>query len=195
MSAGEVLAEVERDRVFYEESGGGVTLSGGEPLQQAEFAEKLLRLCRERGIHTAVDTCGHALPAIFERIAGLVDLFLFDLKLIDAQRHREYTGGGNDLILKNLRWLAGRGSNVVARVAIIPTCTDSDENLSDIARLAGSLGLRRVSLLPYHRIAMDKYQRLGLDYRMGTVEPPSPARMNAIAAEFTRQGLEVRIGG
>lgn len=195
MSAGEVLGQIERDRVFYEESGGGVTLSGGEPLQQGTFGEILLRLCRARGIHTTVDTCGYTAPGVLERIAAFVDLFLFDIKLIDPQQHREYTGVANDLILSNLNWLVTHNRNVILRVPVIPACTDSDENLSAIVRLARSLGLRRIHLLPYHRIAMDKYQRLGLEYKMGTTVPPSPARMNAIAAGFAREGLEVRIGG
>ncbi len=195
MSAAAAMERIERDRVFYEESGGGVTLSGGEPLQQAGFAEKLLRLCRASGIHTTVDTCGYAAPAVLERIAEFADLFLFDVKLIDPQRHREYTGVANDVILTNLSWLVTHKRNVVLRVPIIPACTDSDENLRAIACLARSLELRRIHLLPYHRIAMDKYQRLGLTYKMGTAVPPSPARMNAISAGFARAGLEVRIGG
>lgn len=195
MSTDEVLAAVERDRVFYEESGGGVTLSGGEPLQQPQFAERLLRACRERGIHTAVDTCGYAPAASFQRVAEHVDLFLFDLKVIDPERHREFTGVTNDLILNNLRWLAEKGKNVILRVPVIPGYTDSGANMGAISALARTWRLPRIDLLPYHRIAMDKYQRLRLEYRLGTIAPPTAARMKAIADDFTHQGFGVHIGG
>jgi pyruvate formate lyase activating enzyme len=194
-SVEEVLAQVERDRVFYEESGGGVTLSGGEPLHQSGFAAALLAACRERGIHTTLDTCGYAPAATFQRVAEFVDLFLFDLKVIDGARHREMTGAPNDSILVNLRWLAEHRLPVVVRVPVIPGCTDDADNLAAIRTVVRSLGLPRVDLLPYHRVAMDKYKRLGLEYRMGAAVPPSAERMQAIAADFARPGLDVRIGG
>ena len=195
MSVAEVLRQVDRDRVFHDESGGGVTLSGGEPLQQPDFAEALLRQCRTRGIHTAVDTCGYIPTSVLERVAEFVDLFLFDVKLMDSTRHKEYTGVTNESILKNLDRLVARKSNVILRVPVIPACTDDADNLAAIARLANAHGLKRVSLLPYHQIARDKYRRLGLTYRMGTKEPPSTARMEAIARSFEREGLEAHIGG
>ena len=194
-SVADVLAKVERDRVFYEESGGGVTLSGGEPLQQGDFAAALLSACRDRSIPTALDTCGYAAPDVFQRVAAQADLLLFDLKVIDAGRHRELTGAGNELILANLRWAATHGKAVIARVPVIPGCTDDAANLAEIAAVARSLDLTRVDLLPYHRIAMDKYRRLHRDYRLEAIAPPSPERMQAIADDFARQGLRVRIGG
>lgn len=195
MRVDEVLAKIERDRVFYEESAGGVTLSGGEPLQQARFAEEVLGACRARGVHTVLDTCGYAARSAFERVAEHVDLFLFDLKIIDRDQHRAFTGVTNDVILDNLRWLAEQKSEVVVRVPIIPGCTDSESNLAAISALARSLGLTRVDLLPYHRIARDKYKRLHREYPLDEVVPPPTARMQAIATEFARQGLGVRIGG
>ncbi len=195
MSVGEVLHQVERDRVFHDESGGGVTLSGGEPLQQPDFAEALLRGCRVRGIHTAVDTCGYVPTTVFGSVAEFVDLFLFDVKLMDSARHQEYTGVTNELILKNLEWLVANKSNVILRVPVIPSCTDDEANISAIVRLAKSHGLTRISLLPYHQIARDKYRRLGLTYKMGTKQTPSNARMQAIARSFEREGLDAHIGG
>jgi len=195
VSVGTLLSHVERDRVFYEESGGGVTLSGGEPLQQPRFAERFLRACRDRGIHTALDTCGYAPAESFRRVAEYVDLFLFDLKVIDRDRHRESTGVPNDLILANLRWLAEQKRPVIVRVPVIPGHTDGEENLAAISKLAQSLGLSRVDLLPYHKIAADKYRRLHLDYRMGGAETLPAQRMSEIAKSFSHDGFRVRIGG
>lgn len=191
----DLLKKVERDRIFYEESGGGVTLSGGEPLQQSAFAEQFLAAARERGIHTALDTCGYASPAAFQRVTRHVDLFLFDLKVLDSQRHRELTGAPNQPILENLRWLAGQNKPVILRIPVIPCCTDSSANLDAIADLARSLHLPRIDLLPYHRIAADKYRRLHLENRMGAASPPPAERMQAIADNFARKGFSVRIGG
>jgi pyruvate formate lyase activating enzyme len=195
MTVDDVLANVERDRMFYEESGGGVTLSGGEPLQQPEFTEALLRACKLRGIHTAVDTCGFATAASLQRIAPHVDLFLFDLKVIDPIRHREVTGASNDVILNNLEWLAKSTSEVVIRVPVIPGFTDDEANLCAICDVARSSAIRRIDLLPYHRIAMDKYQRLKIDYRLATLAPPTADRMNSIAGYIAGHGIDVRIGG
>ena len=195
MSVEEVLTKVERDRVFYDESGGGLTLSGGEPLQQAAFAQRLLAECRARGIHTALDTCGYAPAATFRRVAEHVDLFLFDVKVVDRERHRELAGVPSDPILENLCWLAQQDKQVVVRVPIIPGCTDDDANLAAICALARSLGLARIDLLPYHRIARDKYKRLHRDYRMEAVAPPPAERMRAIAEDLAREGFGVRIGG
>lgn len=195
MTVAEVLAKAERDRVFYDESGGGVTLSGGEPLMQPEFAEKLLIALKERGIHTAVDTCGYVSTVVLTRIAHFVDLFLFDIKVIDCDRHVVLTGVRNELILKNLAFLASQHGNVVVRVPVIPGFTNDGANLSAICALTQAHGIKRVDLLPYHNIAKDKYQRLGMEYRLADVVPPTPERMHEIADELSRTGVEVRIGG
>ena len=191
----DVLADVERDRIFYEESGGGMTLSGGEPLQQPEFTLALLEACKARGIHTALDTCGLAPAPSFQRIAKHVDLFLFDLKIIDGDRHRELTGAANAVILENLEWLAKTKSEVVIRLPVVPGYTDDEANLSAICAVARSSAVRRIDLLPYHRIAMDKYQRLKMDYRLARLAPPTAERMNVIAEYVKGHGLDVRIGG
>lgn len=195
MTTADLLAKVERDRAFYEESAGGVTLSGGEPLLQSAFAAEFLAACRAVGISTALDTCGYAPSAQFQRVAEHVDLFLFDLKVLDPARHRELTGVANDCILENLRWTAQQRKPVIVRVPVIPGCTDSAANLDAISALAGSLGLRRIDLLPYHRIARDKYQRLHREYRLADILPPSAERMRSLAAGFSDKGFSVRIGG
>lgn len=191
----DLVRKIERDRVFYEESGGGVTLSGGESLHQAGFAEKLLQSCRAHGIHTVLDTCGYAPPEVFRRVAEQVDLFLFDLKIIDREQHRKSTGAANDYILQNLRWLAGTKREVIVRVPVIPGYTDSESNLSSISQFVRALGLKRIDLLPYHRVAADKYRRLHLEYRLGEVALPTAERINAIAHGFAREGFGVHIGG
>lgn len=195
MSVGEVVEAVERDRIFFEESQGGVTLSGGEPLMQAQFTAALLAACKQRGMHTTLDTCGYGSRDALARVAPHVDLFLYDLKLADPDKHRLFTGVSNALIVENLAWLAQQGKQVIVRVPVIPGTNDDDENLTGIAQIAGRLGLKKIDLLPYHRIAMDKYKRLHQDYRLSTVLPPSAERMQAIAARLTDQGFGVRIGG
>ncbi len=143
----ELLAEVERDRDFYQDSGGGVTFSGGEPLMQPTFLASALAACKARELHTTVDTTGFAPNATLRDVARHTDLFLYDLKLMDTERHRAYTGASNELILDNLRTLAELGSEVVIRIPLIPGITDTEENLTAIGDFVHSLGLGRVSLV------------------------------------------------
>jgi pyruvate formate lyase activating enzyme len=195
MSVEEVLAEVEKDVIFFDESGGGVTLSGGEPLLQPDFAEALLRGCRERGIHTALDTCGLAAIDALQRVARYVDLFLFDLKLLDAARHRQYAGADNGTILRNLEALATSGCNTVVRFPVIPGINDSSGDTAQMIAFLTRLGLRRIDLLGYHKIGADKYRRLKMEYRLDTVEPPNDTYLQDLALQFQREGFTVRIGG
>jgi len=195
MSVPDVLAEVLKDELFFDESGGGITLSGGEPLMQASFVEALLVACRNRRLRTAVDTCGHAPTEVLRRVRENVDLFLYDLKLMDSDRHRQFTGVGNALILRNLKMLAEDGSAVIMRIPVIPGVNDDADNLSALSAFLLPLGLRRIDLLPYHRIASDKYNRFHLPYTMGGVDPPTAEHMQAIAARLGRDGFNVRIGG
>ena len=195
MSVPEVLAEVSKDRVFFEESGGGVTISGGEPLMQGTFVDSLLAGLRARRIPTVLDTCGMADPDLVARVSENVDLFFYDLKLMDPEKHRQYTGMGNDLILENLKRLAERKSAVVVRVPVVPGVNDDDANLDALVAFLKPLGLRKIDLLPYHRMGSDKYHRLHLSYRMEGTVPPSDGRMESLAARLTRDGFIVRIGG
>jgi pyruvate formate lyase activating enzyme len=196
MTVGQVVAELERDRVFYDQSGGGVTFSGGEPLLQAGFLLALLQECRASGLHTALDTCGFAPWEVLDRVRESVDLFLYDVKLIDEARHRYYTGVSNAPILDNLQALAQRGQAIVLRVPILPGINDDEETVRQIGALAASLPhLRGVDLLPYHRAGIEKYGRLDQDYRLPELCPPSAEQVEAIAHLLAGYGLEVRIGG
>ena len=194
-TVGAVIEEVLRDRVFYEESGGGVTFSGGEPLAQPEFLEALLEACRAAGIRTAVDTCGFAPRECLLALAPLVDLFLFDVKLVDDARHRDLTGLAAAPILENLRALAAVHGNVWIRIPVVPGHTDAESDIAATASLvAGLPGVRQVSLLPYHRTGAAKSRRLGREYPLDALAPPSPERLAQLATLFHRHGLAVRIG-
>ena len=195
MSVPDVLAEVLKDEVFFDESGGGITVSGGEPLMQVSFVEALLAACHIRRLRTALDTCGYAPSGVIRRVCENVDLFLYDLKLMDSERHRQFTGVGNELILQNLKTIAKHGSAVIVRFPVIPGVNDGADNIDALSAFLLSLGLTRIDLLPYHRIASDKYQRLHLPYRMERVDPPTAEHMQAIAARLGRDGFNVRIGG
>jgi len=196
MTAEEVVAEVLRDRVFYEDSGGGATFSGGEPLLQPRFLEAALRGCRAADIHTAVDTCGFAPKEDLLAAARLTDLFLYDLKFMDDARHARYTGASNERILDNLRALGAVHDNIWIRVPIVPGLNDGAPDLDALARFAASLpGVRQVNVLPYHEGGASKSPRVGKAYRLGDAAPPSRESMAAVAARFADHGLNVKIGG
>ena len=192
----EVVAEVSKDRVFYDQSGGGVTFSGGEPLAQPDFLHALLTACRQSGFHTVVDTCGYAPFEDFERIYDLTDLFLFDIKIVDEQSHTKYTGVSNVLVLENLRRLVKKGPGVQIRIPLIPGITDTEENLRAVRSLLSDLpGINGVSLLPYNRFGEDKRRRFNLDDRLGGLKMQSTVDVESIATDFSTQGYDVKIGG
>jgi pyruvate formate lyase activating enzyme len=196
MTVEEVLAEVLKDRVFYDESGGGATFSGGEPLLQAPFLKGLLEACRAAGVHTAVDTCGFAPWDDLLAVAPLTDLFLYDLKDMDEQRHVQYTGASSVPILDNLRALGRVHDHIWIRVPVLPGLTDDDAHLEAMARFAASIaGVRQVNLLPYHKAGIRKFAQVGKAYRLERLAPPSPQRMEDVAARFRAFGLQVRVGG
>jgi len=192
----QVMTEIERDIPFYDESGGGVTFSGGEPLFQLDFLLALLRACREKEIHTAVDTCGFTPWETLDDIREYVDLFLYDLKLMDDAKHQEFTGVSNKLILENLQALSLRGHNVILRVPIIPRINDDDENIRQTGAFAAALPhLNRVDILPYHYAAVEKYKRLNKVYGLPETRSPSDERITEIAQVLRGFGLHVKIGG
>ena len=192
-----VIAEIEKDIAFYDESGGGVTLSGGEPLMQPDFVYALLQSCKERDIHTAVDTSGLANWKTMQRIAEYVDLVLYDLKLMDSERHRRFTGVPNELILANLRALAAlHVPTLVVRVPIIPGINDDDENVRQLGQFVASLARPpQISLLPYHKAGLAKYARLNRVYALPATPSPSDERITEIATTLQGFGTSVRIGG
>jgi len=193
LTVGELVAEIERDLVFFEESGGGVTLSGGEPLAQPRFVSALLGACRDRGIPTALDTCGYAHSAVFLDVALAADLVLFDLKLMDPARHKQYTGVGNRRILANLEALVARGRPVTVRIPVMPGINDSDDDIRQFTRYLTGLPASQVELLPYHHVGAGKYKRLGLTYRLPAAPQPTEADLARFSDALTRAGLKVRV--
>jgi pyruvate formate lyase activating enzyme len=192
----EVMVDVLRDRIFFQDSGGGVTFSGGEPLAQPEFLRALLTASRGHGLHTAVDTCGFAPRENLLGLAPLVDLFLFDVKLIDDARHRDLTGLPTGPILDNLRALVDAHPSVWIRVPIVPGHTDDEADVAAIAALVGELPrVHHVSLLPFHATGGAKARRLGRPAPLESLAPPPPERMETLAGLFRERGLAVSIGG
>jgi pyruvate formate lyase activating enzyme len=195
MTVSEIIAEAERDLVFFDESGGGVTFTGGEPLGQPELLEGLLHACRERRIHTTIETCGAAARENVLRIGGLADLILYDLKLLDPARHRLYTGAPNRNILENLEALVAAGHPVTVRIPVVPGVNDGANQVRVACDYLSGLHGTRVELLPYHRAGAEKYRRLGREYRMEQTAAPTDAAMAAIAAEMAVAGIAVKIAG
>jgi pyruvate formate lyase activating enzyme len=181
--------------VFWDESGGGVTFSGGEPLAQPRFLDSLLEACREKRINTVVETCGLAEKVVLLELSEKVGLFLYDLKILDPTKHKEYTGVPNDSILANLEALAQRNKPVVVRFPIIPEINDDSGNIRQMIALLSRLQLWRIHLLPYHQTGTEKYKRLGLGFRLADVKAPPASLVATIAQEFERAGFNVRIGG
>jgi pyruvate formate lyase activating enzyme len=185
-----------RDRIFFDESGGGVTISGGEPLAQPAFVIEALRLLRSEGVHTALDTCGFGRWPDLRDAAAHASLVLYDLKLMDPARHRAATGVSNELILANLRALAGVHPAIWIRIPVIPGVNDDDGNVEAAADFVHSVpGIRQVDLLPYHPTGEAKFARLGLDYALQGTTPPDRGRLEHLAARFRARGLSTTIGG
>ena len=183
-TAEEVIAEVEKDKLFYKNSGGGMTLSGGEPLYQLEFALELLKLAKERGIHTAIETCGAVSADKILAVSEFTDLFLYDFKEGDTARHREFTGVGNELILKNLKLLSDMGKSIILRCPIIPGCNDRDEHYRAIAEIANSHdGITHIEIEPYHALGEGKYE--ALDRGVHHFEQPSDETVAAIIEKIS----------
>lgn len=192
----EVAAEVGRDRMAYEESGGGVTFSGGEPLAQAAFLLACLEACRRAGLHAAVDTCGFCGREAVLAVAQRADLLLWDVKTLNSARHLALTGAPLEPILANLAAVARLGVPIWLRVPVIPGLTDDEAGIAAIARLAAATpNMRRVSLLPYHRTAAGKRARLSRGDPLAGVAAPPRERMEALAAVFAPLGVETTIGG
>jgi pyruvate formate lyase activating enzyme len=203
MTVEEVLAEAIKDRVFYEDSGGGVTFSGGEPLMQGEFLGVLLQGCKSAGLHAAIDTCGYAPQEELLDLAALADLVLYDLKVMDDGQHRRLTGVSNAAILDNLRALGRVHRNIWIRVPVIPGVNDGPENMEAIAREAAALpGVRQINLLPYHKTGSHKSAAVPLVLASASapldaarIAEPSDESMERMAAAIRVSGLSVKIGG
>ncbi len=196
VSVDEVMHEIVRDRVFYDRSSGGATFSGGEPFLQHEFLMALLEACKRLGIHTAVDTSGCTSPSILERAAPFVDLFLYDMKVMDDQKHTAFTGVSNVLLLENLRRLTAWGKEVIVRIPVIPGLNDDPENIRRSGEWLSSLRtIREVHVLPYHTSGTEKYARLGRRYALGATPTPDQLHLATILNELRHHISRVTLGG
>jgi len=207
MTAEEVMQELERDRVFYDESAGGVTFSGGEPMLQEAFLVELMKSCTLRGIHTALDTSGYATREAMASVAKVTDLILFDLKLMNDGLHRKYTGVSNVPILENLKFLVKAGKNIMIRFPVIPGITGTIENVGEMKSFisgelmkissptATSSQNLQLSLLPYHSMAREKYRRFFKTDHLADLPALNSDDLIPMQKEFEAIGLKVSIGG
>ncbi len=195
VTVGEVLDEVEKDRIYFRRSGGGLTLSGGESMCQPDFAEALLQEAHERGINTAIETTACAPWETVARLLVHLDTVLLDIKHMDSNKHREFTTQPNELILENAQKIAHSGVNLIVRVPVIPTFNDTPEEISAIARFAHSIGVKHMHLLPYHRFGYDKYVGLNREYLMGDLPTPTDEKMHTLLDAANAQGVIAQIGG
>ena len=187
-----VMQEIRRDILFYDQSDGGVTFSGGEPLCQAEFLLELLRACGKAGIHRAVDTSGYAAWEVLQPIAAETDLFLYDLKIMDSGKHEAYTGVENGLILANLVKLMQRGNRGIVRMPLIPGINDDAENLHAMGRfLASAGGSWPVNLLLFHQMQKSKYEKLHREYKLAEAVMPTAEQLEAAILILRSYGLQV----
>ena len=196
LSVNELMTEIKKELIFFDESGGGVTFSGGEPMQQALFLEQMLDACREQEIHTAVDTSGLVSTDTFDSLINKPDLFLYDLKLIDNDLHKKYTGVSNVLILKNLETLNKLRKEVHIRIPLIPGITDTTKNINGIIGLLNQLpNINKVNLLPYHTIAEAKYDKLKITNQMKGIKEEAEENNYEIKKLFTDAGFDTSMGG
>jgi len=193
--ADDIMGKIEKDRVFYDESGGGVTFSGGEPLVQMNFLLKILMECKKSKIHTTVDTCGETSWKNFEKIIDYVDLFLYDLKIIDNVLHNKYTGVSNKRIHDNLKKLIESGKQIEIRIPLIPNITDTDINLNNLIDFISSLKIKpSVILLPYNPLNRDKLDRFCLENKLGKLKVQPRKKIFDIKQRFVMNGIDAIIG-
>jgi pyruvate formate lyase activating enzyme len=196
MTVHEVLNAVGQDRAFYETTGGGVTLSGGEPTLQFDFCRELLRQLKKEGIHTAVETSGYAEWRIIHELAELTDLFLYDIKSVDRKKHLAFTGVPNDVILMNLQRLIQLGKNLVIRYPLIPAHNDSDEEICALTDVAVKNGVEEIHIMPYHRFGVYKYQLLGIKPSPDGIRRPTRDDIERVSRKILeRSNVQVRING
>jgi len=193
----DLMKEIEKERLFFDTSGGGVTFSGGEPLIYHEFLIKILDRCGERHIHRVVDTCGYAEEKILLDVARRTDLFLYDLKHMDREQHKRWIGASNETILGNLEALAATGANIVIRIPLIENVNTDDENIIKSAEFVSKLSgdKKAVNLLPYHKVAETKFGKLGRPDDFRLLEEPSAGRIEHIIGIFEQHGLQASAGG
>ena len=196
ISESELFEEIIKDSVYFDESGGGVTFSGGEPLMQPEFLESILKLCKSQNIHTTLDTTGYCAPEIMQSLQNYIDLFLYDLKIIDEKSHQKYTGLTNTQILANLKYLQSKKKNIIIRFPIIPKVTDTEKNINEILDFLNSNNsINEINILPFHKIANHKYVRFQIENKMNKTKEPTKKEIADLKNRFEAEGFKVSIGG
>ena len=192
MTVSDVMEIIEKDRAFYDKSGGGVTFSGGEPSYQWEFLHEMLRNCKGAAIHTALETTGHMEWTIFEQLLPFVDLLLYDVKHTESETHEKLTGKPNHIIQENLKRIAGRKSPPIEiHFPVIPGCNDSQSNIDALLDIMKSLGLRKIDLFPFHLLGSHEYEELGIDYAMKNRTVPTDRDIGRIKKYITSHGFEL----
>lgn len=197
-SVNDLLDIIGKERVFINESNGGVTFSGGEPMLQSEFLKEALIACKEQGYHTAVDTSGYSSSESFKSIIPFTDLFLFDLKHLNSSIHLQLTGVSNEKILENFKLLIECGKDIMVRIPVIPGENDDNNNFERLIHFlteSNTGSLKKINLLPYHKIGSSKYKRFNMPYTMKNTEKPTSERMNQLKEMFSETGIKVKIGG
>jgi pyruvate formate lyase activating enzyme len=190
MDVTELISEIERDAVFFRRSGGGLTIGGGEPLFQWDFTRELLQACRDRGVDTALETCGYAPAEMISELSRYASRILFDIKHVDPGQHKRLTGVSNRKILGNLELLCSLHAKVTVRYPLVPGCNDSNKDILNLARyLKGLANVEIVEIIPYHRLGQLKYEMLGRKYRLAGLAPPEPAAVAQACDLLTSQGV------
>lgn len=196
MVVSEVMEEIEKDMSFYKTSGGGVTLSGGEPTFQPQFCIALLKNCQLMGIHTALDTCAYQKWDVLDEVLNHVDLVLYDIKHIDDTKHKQFTGVSSKPMLDNIRRIDSKEIPVIVRIPIIPGFTDSEDNIEAIVRFVANLkNVIQIDLLPYHGLEKSKYEKLELVYQLDKITPPDAEHMRRLVNIVRNGHLKVQVGG
>ena len=194
----DLMKEIEKDRMFYEQSGGGVTLSGGEVMSQnIDYLLSLLKKLKKSGINVNIDTCGFAPSESFRAVLPYVDTFLYDVKHLDSETHKRFTGQGNELILSNLKMISDMGAKINVRIPVIEGVNADDKSIGDIINyLKNNINVYKVNLLPYHNTGSHKYEKLGLGYKDELLSVPSDERMEELRNAFISNGFaNVKTGG
>ncbi len=195
MTVEEVMDEIKKDIAFYDESSGGVTFSGGEPLLQKDFLIPLLKICKENGINTAIETCGYSRWEVLFYVSRFTDLFLFDLKIMDEESHRKFTGVSNNIILENLKNLSSVHKKIIVRIPVIPGVNDNIENINKTADFILSLGIKEAHLLPFHSAGIEKYRRLRREYKFIIDNSQIKDGLSLFSNILKEKKINVKIGG
>lgn len=195
MTAEEIFDVVNRDKMFYESSGGGVTVSGGEALLQPQLVSDLLKKCRKAGIHTCIETSGYAVESALKQVLPLTDYILYDLKLMNSEKHRQYTSKSNELVLSNAKIVVDSGVETLFRMPLIPNINDDEQNIKETAQFLHALGdnALRIELMPYHQLARGKYESLDREYPLPDVPSPDSAHVESVISTFESLGIECTI--